>query len=288
MGNLGQWGSVLLLGSRVGATLRRCIVVSFVLGYFCLIGPFALAQGIFYTPQAPPAPWDINVGVGGAMRPTFLGSDRYRATPMPLVIVRWRDAISLGEDGLSLYWHHNNLRIGSGMSHDGGRLDHETSGLFDSGDNRLRGLGDIGASIGIRAFISYKVGPVYLDTSAIKYIGPDNKGILINFGASAPLMLTKRLILRPHIRACWADDNFMRTYFGITAVQSSQSMFPLFDAGAGLEDINAGLGIVYLMNKHWFVGADASATQYLGNAAHSPITIANTDEMAGAVVGYHF
>jgi outer membrane protein len=263
-------------------------VLSFFLGYFASVATSAHAQGIFYTPQAPPAPWDINIGAGAAMRPTFLGSDRYRATPIPLVLIRWRDTLSLGEDGLSLYWHHNNLRVGSGVSYDGGRLDHKTSGLFDSGDDRLRGLGDIDASVGIRAFISYKVGTVYLDASAIKYIGPDNNGILINIGASAPLTLTKRLILRPHIRATWADNNYMRTYFGVTAMQSSQSIFPPFDAGAGLEDINAGLGIVYLMNKHWFVGADASATQYLGNAGRSPITIANTNAIAGVVVGYHF
>ena len=205
-----------------------------------------------------------------------------------MVIIRWRDAISLGEDGLSLYWHHNNLRVGSGVSYNGGRLDHETSGLFDSGDNRLRGLGDIGASVGVRAFISYKFGPVYLDTSAIKYFGPDNKGLLFNLGASAPLTLTNRLILRPHIRATWADDNYMGANFGVTALQASQSIFPKFIAGAGLENINAGIGIVYILNKHWFAGADASTTQYLSDAARSPITITNTNTIVAAVVGYHF
>jgi outer membrane scaffolding protein for murein synthesis (MipA/OmpV family) len=277
-----------VIGCGVYAFSRLCAALCLVLGFFSLIGPAALAQGILYTPQQSPAPWDINVGVGAAMRPTFPGSDRYRITPVPLVIIRWRDTISLGANGLSIYWHHDNFRVGSGVSYDGGRLDHETSGLFDSGDNRLTGLGDIGASVGIRAFISYKVGPVYLDTSAIKYIGPDNKGVLINLGASAPLMLTKRLVLRPHIRATWADNNYMSTYFGITAIQSSQSIFPQFSAGAGVEDINAGLSIVYLLNKHWFIGADASATRFLGDAARSPITIANTNAIVAAAVGYHF
>src|SRR3984885_2230980 len=60
------------------------------------------------------------------------------------------------------------------------------------------------------------------------------------------------------------DPNYMSTYFGITAIQSSQSIFPQFSAGAGVEDINAGLSIVYLLNKHWFIGADASATRFLG------------------------
>ena len=145
----------------------------------------ALAQGILYAPDqqpsawnvyAKPAPWDINLAVGAAMQPTYQGSDRYRATPVPLVIIRWRDTVSLGVEGLSLYWHHNNLRIGGGVNYEGGRLDHETSGILSSGDNRLRGLGDINAAVGLRGFVSYKAGPVYLDTSAVKYLQGSTQG----------------------------------------------------------------------------------------------------------------
>jgi outer membrane protein len=265
-------------------------------GYFASISA-ALAQGLFYTPghqpaawnvNQKPAEWDINVAVGAAMPPTFDGSDRYRASPIPLVIVRWRDTVSLGADGLTLYWHHNNLRIGGGVSYDGGRLDHETNGILNSGDNRLRGLGDIDASVGIRGFVSYQWGPTYLDISAAKYIGPQNNGILITLGAAAPLSLTKRLIVRPHVGMTWADDSYMQTFFGVTTLQSSDSIFPRFIAGAGLKDINGGFTVVYLLSQHWFLGADASATQYLADTAKSPLTISNTNATVGAVIGYHF
>ena len=222
------------------------------------------------------------------MQPTFHGSDRYRVTPIPLVIIRWRDTVSLGVEGLSLYWHHNNLRIGGGVNYEGGRLDHEANGILSSGDNRLKGLGNVDASVGLRGFVSYQFGPVYLDTSAIKYVGSQNKGILVNVGASARLAATKRLIFRPHIGATWADDNYMQTFFGISPLQASRSIFPQFNAGPGLEDVNGGLTIAYLLNKHWFWGADATATQYLGHAARSPITIANTNATVATVIGYHF
>jgi outer membrane scaffolding protein for murein synthesis (MipA/OmpV family) len=257
----------------------------------------ALAQGVFYTPDQQPAAWnvsqkptewDVNLAIGAAMLPTFNGSDRYRATPIPLLIVRWRDAISLGADGLNLYWHDDNLRIGGGVSYDGGRLDHETSGILNSGDNRLQGLGDIDASLGARAFVSYKWGPAYLDIAATKFIGPQNKGVVVSLAAAAPLSLTKDLVIRPHIGTTWADDNYMQTFFGVTAVQSTASIFPQYSAGAGLENVNGGLTVVYLLSQHWFVGADASATQYLDDAAKSPITISNTNATVGAVVGYHF
>jgi MipA family protein len=265
-------------------------------GYFFLLIP-ACAQGVFYTPDhqpaawdinQKPADWDINLAAGAAMQPTFHGSDRYRATPLPLVIIRWRDTVSLGDDGLSLYWHNDTVRIGGGVSYDGGRLDHETTGILNSGDNRLKGLGDVDASVGVRGFVSYSLGPVYLDTSAIKYFGPQNKGILVNLGASAPIALTKQFIVRPHVGVSWADDNYMQTFFGVSAIQASKSIFPQFNTGAGLEDVNGGLTVVDFLNNHWFLGADASATQYLDHAARSPISISNTNATMAAVIGYHF
>jgi len=273
-----------------------CGGVALILSYFALI-PSARPQSVFYTPDhqpaawdinQQPATWDINLAVGAAMQPTFRGSDRYRATPVPLVIIRWRDTVSLGQDGLSLYWHDDNFRIGGGISYDGGRLDHESSGILNSGDNRLKGLGDVDASVGLRGFVSYKMGPVYLDTSLTKYLGSQNKGVVLNFGASAPLALSKQFIVRPHIGMTWADDNYMRTFFGVSSLQASQSIFPQFNAGAGLEDIDGGLTVVYRVNDHWFLGADASATRYLDQAARSPITIADTNATVAAVIGYHF
>ena len=270
--------------------------IAALLGYFGSISS-SVAQGIFYAPDhqpsawninQKPAVWDINLAVGAAMVPTFRGSDRYRATPIPLVIIRWRDTVSLGDDGLNVYWHNSKFRIGGGVSYDGGRLDHETSGILSSGDSRLKGLGTVDASVGIRGFVSYLVGPVYLDTSAVKYIGPQNKGIVVNFSASAPLALNKHFIVRPHFGVTWADDNYMQTFFGVTPLQASQSIFRQFDANAGLEDVNGGLTAVYLLNRHWFLGADASATQFLDHAAKSPITISNTNTTVAAVIGYHF
>jgi MipA family protein len=264
---------------------------------YCASISAVLAQGVFYTPDHQPAAWnidqksaewDVNLAVGAAMLPTFNGSDRYRATPIPLFIVRWRDTVSLGADGLNVYWHDDNLVMGGGVNYNGGRLDHETSGILNSGDDRLQGLGDIDASLGIKAFVSYKWGPAYLDVSTTKYVGPQNKGIVVTLGAAAPLSLTKELVIRPHIGATWADDNYMQTFFGVTSAQSAASIFPQYAAGAGLENISGGLTIVYLLSKHWFVGADASATQYLDYAAKSPITISNTNATVGAVVGYHF
>ena len=113
-------------------------------------------------------------------------------------------------------------------------------------------------------------------------------GVLASFGVSAPLPLTKRLILMPHIRASWASTDTMQTYFGVTPVQAAASMFPAFNAGSGLRDVRGGVNLIYRLNPHWFLAGDTSVTQLLGDAAKSPISISNTNVMVTTMVGYHF
>lgn len=298
---VGSFGANHVRGSLAavwrGRAMRSwCWGIAMTLSRLVLPSP-ACAQGIFYTPDQQPAAWDTNqkparwdiiLAAGALMHPTFPGSDRYRATPIPFAIIRWRDAVSFGQDGLNLYWHNDGFRIGGGVTYDGGRLDHEANGILSGGDNRLMGLGNVDGSVGLRGFASYKFGPVYIDSSVVKYVGPQNKGVQVNLGASAPILLAARLVVRPHVEATSADDNYMRTFFGVSPLQASRSIFPLFNAGAGLEDINGGLTVVYFLNQRWFVGADATATQYLDHAEKSPITISNTNATLAAVIGYHF
>jgi outer membrane scaffolding protein for murein synthesis (MipA/OmpV family) len=249
----------------------------------CALASPALAAG-----RAPEPVWDITLGAGAAMRPTFEGSDRYVVRPLPLLSVRWRDTISFGEGGLSAYWHHRNFRIGGGLTFDGGRDDTGRGGIFGSGDDRLKGLGKIDTSLGLRAFASYRLGVGNFEVAATKYTGKQNDGVVVNLGLSAPLPLNSRLIVMPHVRATWANDNYMEAYFGVTPVQAAASIFPLFQANAGFKDVRGGVNVIYRLNRHWFVAADASAVRLLGSAAASPISISDTSALVTSMIGYRF
>jgi outer membrane protein len=258
-----------------GAALLAC----------CLSFP-ALAAGARAAPKEPV--WDVTLGVGAALRPTFEGSDRYTGKPLPVLAIKWRDTISFGEGGLSAYWHRGRFRIGGGLTFDPGREDHETNGVFSSGDDRLKGLGKIDTSLGLRAFAAYRLGPANVDLSATKFTGKQNDGVVADFGVSLPLPLTRKLIVTPHVRASWANDNAMRAYFGVTAAQASASIFPRFNAGAGLRDVRGGVNVMYMFNQHWFTAADTSVTRLMGDAAKSPISIADTNVTFTTMIGYRF
>jgi outer membrane protein len=234
-----------------------------------------------------PPEWDINLGAGAAMRPTFEGSDRYLVSPVPVVHITWDDMVSLGVGGLNAYWHHDNFKVGAGLTFDQGR-DIKKPSIFGEGDDRLKGLGKIDTALGIRGFASYRLGPVNFDVSATKFTGSPNNGVLVSFGAQAPLKLASKLMVVPHIQATWANQNYMETYFGVTPVQSRASIFPQYAAGAGVKDIIGGVNVIYNFNPHWYVAGDASVTQLMGDAAKSPISFSNTNAMLITMVGYHF
>ncbi|MCE5336875.1 MAG: MipA/OmpV family protein [Desulfobacteraceae bacterium] len=236
--------------------------------------------------------WDVKLGGGLRVGPRYEGSSNYSVSPVPYLHVSWRDTVSLGIGGLNV----NVLRdrdyvLGAGLTYHPGRDEKGNSffgtDLFGS-DDRLKGLGDIDAAVGARLFGSYILGPVTFRGSLTKYMGSQNDGVLIDLGMAAPFHLANNIILSPGVRTTWASNSYMDTFFGVTPLQSSRSGFPAFDADSGIKDVTAGLNAMYLLDRHWFVAADASIKQLMNDADRSPITEAGLSSTVGTVVGYHF
>lgn len=261
---------------------------------------FSPASGLLLTLSAalagpaladPPSDSDFQVsaGLGAAMRPTYLGSDRYKASLLPLVSLRWHDMVSLDAGGLSLYWHHGNLTAGGGLTFDGGRDVKDSNAIgFGGGDSRLAGMGKIDASLGYRAFLTYRLGPVELSSSLTKYDGSQNKGLLARFGAAAPLRLTSRFIVKPHAETQWANNSYMQTFFGVSDAQALTSRFSRFDAQSGIFNVTSGLTLIYNFSQHWSAMGDVSASVLTGDARKSPLTYANTGATAFTAISYRF
>jgi outer membrane protein len=269
----------------IGRFFPRTIIV--IITGFVSIGTPAWARGP--VPGDTKQPWSISIGTGVAMVPTFAGSDRYRALPLPLLDINWRDTILLNPGGLSAQFKHGALRVGGGITFDGGRKDHSTGGPFDSGDDRLKGLGDIDFAVGVKGFVSYRLGFLNLDATATKFTGRQNDGVTATVGMSAPVPLGHRkVIVIPSVRATFGNDDYMQTFFGVTAQQSAASQFRTYNAGGGVRDVSAGVNIIYNINRHWFADVNLNGTRFLNSAAKSPISVSDTNGSILTAVGYHF
>jgi outer membrane scaffolding protein for murein synthesis (MipA/OmpV family) len=247
----------------------------------CLLPADVLAQ------QDPkPKTWDITLGAGAALLPSYQGSDRYYVAPVPLISATWRDTVALTTRGLDVYWHDRGLKVGGGLTYDGGRT--QGSRFLFPGDERLNGLGDIPAALGVRAFASYDLGPVILNASLVKLTAPGNDGVLATAGLAAPVQLSERTKLTGSVSATWADQSYMQTYFGVTPTQSANSGYAPFQANSGIKDLSVGLGVSHHLDRHWILSADARALFLTGDAAASPITRSTVNAVLITGVAYHF
>jgi outer membrane protein len=239
--------------------------------------------------------WDVLLGLGIAVAPVYEGSKHYLASPIPVIAISWRDTVSFGINGLSLYHKIGGFRFGAGLTYNPGRKDNGKNMFgISSGDHRLEGLGNINSAAGLKAFASYdlqpfqNVPPVVLDASGTKLIGSNNNGVLIQGGLSMPYQISQYWRLTPKISTTWANGNYMNDYFGVTAEQATRSGFSTYKAKAGIKDASIEFNATYSINKNWFVSGDGRVKKLLGDAASSPISATNINSSIVALVGYRF
>lgn len=268
------------------AIVRR---LAFVLAAQLLVPMTAQAQNEFGQGEAGASAWDIALGGGMAVKPTYEGSNRYRVVPAPLIDINrtWADTISLGTNGLNVYWHHDSFRLGAGLDYDPGRKDSAGNGIFRDGDDRLKGLGNIEPAVGVRLFTTYSLGWVRFSGSVSKFTAGSNGGVVADAGVSVPYELTERATITLRAGASWEDRKRMQQFFGITSAQALSSMFPQFTAHAGVKDVAAGITFRYRFNRHLFLVATAGVKKLRDDAARSPITFAPTNGGAAIMIGYH-
>jgi MipA family protein len=242
------------------------------------LGPPAVAPG--------GGDWAISVGVGGAVRPTFEGSDRYRVSPLPFASVVWKDTVSLDVSGLNVYWRSEGLQVGAGVTYNLGRSTEDK--FFGQGDARLAGLGDVPATVGVRGFANYRLGPVLLGASITKYFVEGNNGLLADASIGVPYRINDRFAVTARIATTWADRNYMQNFFGISPQQSANSGYAAYDAGSGFKDVSLSLGAQYKLTENWSLSGGVRLTQLLGAAKNSPISFADRSVTGTMLVGYRF
>lgn len=230
--------------------------------------------------------WSFLLGAGGLIRPTYEGSDRYIVTPLPLVNVSWKDTITLGVGGLSMQGRVGGLRIGGGLTFATGRL--ESTGVFAVGDDRLYGMGEIPAALGIKGFVDYALGPVTLSWAIVKYTASGNDGMMMNFGLALPWKIADATQVTAGASANWANQNYMQTYFGVTPTQSINSNYAQYTPGAGIKDVGLSLSVSHNLSQRWTLVADARFTRLTGDAQYSPIVYSKNQAAFMTGLAYRF
>lgn len=93
------------------------------------------------------------------------------------------------------------------------------------------------------------------------------------------------------LRATYANDKHMETYFSVDADNSQRSGLPTYVASGGLKSTAIGFTGSYDLSRHWTLVGRLGVSRLAGDAKDSPIVRLRGDPnsvFAGLAVGYRF
>lgn len=210
----------------------------------------------------------IELGAGGRMAPEYEGSDEYTVSPFPIVAVDYLDIPGLFVIG-SRDPQGGGLSFGPSIGYTGER----ESDDFDD----LTGLDDVDATYeaGLRVGYEWSFAEVYGEA---RYAFGGAEGFVGEVGANAIARPTQEITLKAGPYATLASADYTETYFGVTAAESITSGYDEYDPEGGFKSVGVAASARYEFRPDWFLNADASYSQFVGDAKDSPIVEAGDDE----------
>ncbi len=272
------------------------------------------ADGQDGTSGVDPRRFDLSVGIGASIRPVYEGSDEYEVRPVPILRPRFGNSTGgrltfRGIDDVRINlspWER--IRFGGVVGYNFGRDEDDA--------DRIDGLGDIDGGLIAGGFVGYDV----IDTDTARWTAsvayssqitgdafdrdrfanvPGQAGLAAfanEHGSQVDLSMAGSMILSPDLRmktsfgTVYADDDYMRTHFGISQLQAANSTVGLaaFTPDAGLKSIYADVSFSYDLTERWQITAGAGYSRLLNDAADSPVT-ASENQLEGRLgVSYRF
>ncbi len=242
----------------------KVTLLSFVAATVLIATP-ALAGDNSQVDQEPQSDVDliIELGFGGTIQPEYEGSADYEVSPWPVI-------------GFGYLVIPGFFVIGSPEAEAGGfaigpSFSYTSDRDFDD-DPDLSGLADVDDTYeaGLRASYEWTNAEVWGEA---RYAFGGADGVVGEFGLNAVARPTPELELKLGPFATAASADYMGTYFGVSAQESSDTGFRVdaFDPEGGIKSVGIKGFARYQFRPTWFLNARASYSKLVGNAADSPI-----------------
>lgn len=231
---------------------------------------------------------DVQLAAGGivVVLPRYEGSKQYRVVGLPFIAPGGPETDedrfhAKGADDLRLrFFKLQNLEIG-GLG--GWRF-----GRQEDDADHLRGLDHVSGGLVIGGYAAYHLGPVSPFVSYHHQITGNDTGGILRFGAESKFDVTPSLKFNARAGATWASEQYMQSFFGVTAQQATSSGLPRFETDSQIKDVFIELGSTLRIDDVWTLKISGTYSRLLGDAAHSPIT-ETPDQFVGMLaISYDF
>jgi len=127
-------------------------------------------------------------------------------------------------------------------------------------------------------FVGWHTGGLSLSMTGVYDISGESDGTLFYFNGLYRLPMSDKFEVAAGAHTTWASNDYMETYFGVSAPNAASSGFPRYSADSGMKD--AGLSLIghYKFTKTWGMIGNLNYTRMLNDAEDSPIVKDAGDE----------
>jgi MipA family protein len=239
-------------------------------------------QAVADTKDAPRSNWEVTVGGGAAVAPKYEGSKDLEVSPVPFLSVVYGERFFIGTDkGLGAkIWSSDDFNLAVAANYAGGRK--RKDGPL------LRALDEIDTGVSLNVSASYTVFQFLSFSAGLTRDFGAGDGLQAQFGVDAVLPVSDKLSFTAGASTTWADDQYMKTYFGISTAASLRSGLRAFHADAGFKRVDFNIGAAYLISDRWTLTGQVGVGLLLGDAADSPIVEKDTQPFGVVGLGYRF
>ncbi|WP_173087800.1 MipA/OmpV family protein [Devosia sp. 1635] len=223
--------------------------------------------------------FELGLGVGTA--PIYPGSTEYGMTVNPIIRVERLNIpglIDIGGEKSA-----GGLRFGPSFAVQGERIssDHE----------QLLGLDDVDTTYEVGGRVGYEF--IFSDVLSTELYGQARyafggaEGLVGEVGLDATARLTPQLEVVGGVYASMAGEDYVDTYFGVTAPEAiaSGGRLDAYDPGAGVTAVGVKLAARYEFIPDTFFNASAEYSRLVADAADSPVVQLGTENQFVVGVG---
>ena len=214
------------------------------------------------------------VGVGVGMLPDYEGSDDYSFGVAPFFRYqfsgRQQYVALVGTELRANILNHKWLRLGPSFNYRFGRSNVEDDKVDKMED--IDGAFEMGGFIGVE-FVNKK-NPrkrFVSNLDVLQDVTSNQNGLTATLSARVWYPLSMMFDVTLGGAVCYANSNYMDTFFGVSGHDARRSGLHTYRAGAGIKDFRINPGIVMHLSPHWHVAAGVQYRRLVGDAEDSPV-----------------
>ena len=229
---------------------------------------------------------DYSIGGGIGVRPDYEGSSDYVLVPLPAGTARFSNGMYIQLLGLNLRANvlpSDTWRLGPVYNYRAERDNVENNQV-----DRMQEISDAN-ELGIFGGFEWNNWFVFLDI--LEDTGNAYDGWYATLKGGYNWAISNEWMLSMGGHATYANDDYMQTYFGVSAGDAARSGLDRYNADGGMKDYGIDLGLTWNFASSWSLRGLASISQLVGDASDdSPVVNegSETQLLGGVMVLFKF